>query len=315
MVRPSVAADPEPTAETRAHFAAGVSALRAENWSEAYREFKEAYAITPRWTILGNLGIAAEKLERIGEAIDSMMGYLERGGSGIDAKEAAAIRRTISHLEKESARITLEAPGSYWIVDTRTAGTPVVNEYGPLTGSVQLRVQPGQHTFRVARGVEAPAWSGLLLAGDTATHSFTPAVDAVEIADAPPTEPERDIESAQVSHVASYVLWGSGAAAGIAATIMAVHAGGLQQDSDSEFASRCPSGATGNDGCESTTDADRAAAHWRTGALVTGVGALGAIVTGTVLFFLNGSAPSSRRTEARIQPLASPTVVGLRGAF
>src|SRR5687767_2361394 len=59
--------------EARLHFEAGVNLLQdpdGARFEEAYREFKTAYAATPSWKILGNLGICAMKLERDSEAID-----------------------------------------------------------------------------------------------------------------------------------------------------------------------------------------------------------------------------------------------------
>ncbi len=52
--------------EARNHFNAGVNLIQdpdGPRYEEAYREFKAAYAAAPSWKILGNLGIAAMKLE------------------------------------------------------------------------------------------------------------------------------------------------------------------------------------------------------------------------------------------------------------
>src|SRR3954467_10251265 len=84
--------------DARAHFTAGVSFLQdpdGARYEEAYREFKTAYAASPSWKILGNLGIAACKLERDGEAIDAFTKSLAEGGSQIDGEERAQFERDL----------------------------------------------------------------------------------------------------------------------------------------------------------------------------------------------------------------------------
>src|ERR1700761_1945396 len=63
-------ADEVPISDSaRQHFQAGVNLLQdpdGARYPEAYREFQMAYAVSPSWKILSNLGIAALKLERDG---------------------------------------------------------------------------------------------------------------------------------------------------------------------------------------------------------------------------------------------------------
>src|SRR6185436_89604 len=86
-VAPARAADPPVSEEARMHFTAGVNLLRdpdGARYEEAYREFKAAYAASPNYKILGNLGLCAMKLERDGEAIESYSSYLTHA-SELDA--------------------------------------------------------------------------------------------------------------------------------------------------------------------------------------------------------------------------------------
>lgn len=316
-------AEPAPTPEARAHFKAGVSHLDHERYPEAYREFKQAYEITPRWTVLGNLGIAADHLERDGEAIDVLQQYLERGRSELSARETRTFRSMIERLEKGIATVTLEAPGPFWIVDTRVdAGAPVVNEYGPFEGQAELRVRTGQHEFKLERSsIDAPSWSVKLLAGDGATHAFErepepPALVETFQSDPAPDRFVPESDSAPASRTASYVLWGTGAAGAIATTLILLESNRIQNDADDEFGRNCPLGLNDSDPCQPTTAGDRKAAHWRTGALVTGVGTLGALVGGTVLYVLDGrSGSGSGTTEASVQPWINPTGIGVSGTF
>src|SRR5690348_16782755 len=78
------------TEAARQHFKAGVNFMQdpdGARYEEAYREFTAAYAASPSWKILGNLGIAAMKLERDGEAIDAMEKYLMEGGKELPTDE------------------------------------------------------------------------------------------------------------------------------------------------------------------------------------------------------------------------------------
>src|SRR5690349_14979417 len=82
----------------RQHFKTGVAYLQdpdGARYEDAYREFKAAYADSPSWKILGNLGITSMKLERDGEAVDAFQKYLQGGGSNIDAGERAQMERDL----------------------------------------------------------------------------------------------------------------------------------------------------------------------------------------------------------------------------
>lgn len=308
-------ADPPPTPESRAQFAAGVSFLEQGKYAEAYGKFKEAYALSPRWTALGNLGIAAAHLERDGEAIDAMVQYLQRGGTEITAKEARAVRSDVERLQKESASVTLEGVGTFWVIDTRVAGNDsVVNEYGPFDDRAELRVRAGQHEFKLDRtGIVAPPWQATLLAGDAASHTFEGGHEAKVVEDfvAAPTESPVDAARGS-SHTAAYVLGGGGVIAGVAATLFLLEARHLQNDADDKFRRLCPAGASDTPGCENRTAGDANAANWRTASLVTGIGAAAALLTGTVLYLTDGSA---QREEASLRPWVSPSGIGLSGTF
>ncbi|MGC4068579.1 MAG: hypothetical protein QM784_28800 [Polyangiaceae bacterium] len=67
------------TAKAREHFKAGVAYIddpSGPKYEEAYREFKRAYAESPTYKILTNIGLCALNLERDGEAIEAYEGFL-----------------------------------------------------------------------------------------------------------------------------------------------------------------------------------------------------------------------------------------------
>src|SRR5689334_22822696 len=147
------AADVPISEDARSHFTAGVSFLQdpdGARYEEALREFQAAYAISPSWKILGNLGLAAMKLERDGEARDAMRGYLDGGGKQLDPQERAQMERDLQALEASLVVVHLEAtPNGITLVDERQplTGGPIINRYGPLTGPVDLGVRAGHHRF------------------------------------------------------------------------------------------------------------------------------------------------------------------------
>lgn len=317
----SAYAEAPPTAEAQSHFKAGVEFLKAQRYDEAYRELKAAHAISPRPMLLGNLGIAADELERDGEAVDAYEGYL--AGVRLNGQEETRVRRGLARLRAGMAAVTLEAPGQFWVIDTRSdAGANVVNEYGPFEEKAELRLRGGQHELQLARAsFTAAPWHVTLDPGNAASHSFEkntePAPPIIETfgpeqAEATPVE----LDAPATSHTTSYVLWGVGAVGAIATTVFWLEANSAQKEADDEYAQRCPFGAVTED-CGAATRGDEKAASLRTATLVTGIGALGAAVGGTIFYLLDerSASPDGTATEASIRPWLSPTGIGVSGAF
>lgn len=317
----AVGAEPQPTPESRAHFHAGVEALREERWVDAYREFKTAYDLTPKWTALGNFGVAAQHLERDGEAIDAFEAYLERGGAELGDAEAQRVRQSLEGLRKDIATVSLAAPGPFWIVDTRIdAGQAVINEYGPFEGRAELRVRAGRHEFKLDRsGIDAAIWSVTLLAADKAEHTFVERAPAELVTELAPEEPEPSPppeadRGSERSQVVPYVLWTTGAAASIATVVLLLEARSHQNAANEVFRTECPTGITDSPGCALAIEGDERAARWGTAGLVTGVGALGALAAGTIWYLLEPGA--SRESASRgVQPWIVGTTVGIKGQF
>jgi hypothetical protein len=149
----------------RQHFQAGVNLLQdpdGARYAEAYREFQSAYADSPSWKILSNLGIAALKLERDGEAADAFGKYLAEGGSNIDDAERAQVERDLQTLKTGLVKITLQSsPPGAMLTDERVpnAGGTVVNRYGPLGATQELGVRSGHHRMTAAiSGYKDSVW-------------------------------------------------------------------------------------------------------------------------------------------------------------
>lgn len=167
------------TDEARKHFNAGVALLRdpdGARYEEAYREFKVAYQASPSWKILGNLGLAAMKLERDGEAIAAFERYLSEGGKELDASERADVERDLNTLRSSAATLTLTTnPADVTIVDERAPvqGAPIRNRYQSQGGKLQLLVRPGHHVLSaVVDGKPTRTWEVDAEPGSSQQHHF-----------------------------------------------------------------------------------------------------------------------------------------------
>ena len=135
----------------RAHFQAGVNFLQdpdGARYEEAYREFSAAYRASPSWKILGNLGIAAMKLERDGEAIAAFEKYLSGGGSALAPDEREQFERDLNTLKAGVVRITLDlSQPAATVVDERqpVTGPAIRNSYQSDGMKLELGVRAGHH--------------------------------------------------------------------------------------------------------------------------------------------------------------------------
>jgi len=154
------------TETARKHFRAGVAFLQdpdGARYEEAYQQFKLAYADSPSWKILGNLGLSAMKIELDGEAIDAMTQYLEESGNDIAQPERDQVRRDIDALKAGAAQLSLSTNiDGVKITDERrtSRGDLVINEYSmPEDRYLVLRVRAGTHKITArAEGFEDAVW-------------------------------------------------------------------------------------------------------------------------------------------------------------
>jgi hypothetical protein len=150
---PARAADVPITEEARTHFAAGVALLqdpKAPRYEDAYREFKAAYAASPSYKILGNLGLCAMKIERDAEAITAYETYLREAGPELTAPEREQTERDLLTLKTGVVRVTVSSdPPGATILDVRTPiqGTDVRNLYGDANAPMELGLRRGHHVI------------------------------------------------------------------------------------------------------------------------------------------------------------------------
>lgn len=301
--------------DARKHFNAGVAHLQdpdGARYEEAYREFQRAYALSPSWKILGNLGLTAMKLERDGEAIDALRTYLNEGGEAIELEERQQVLRDLSTLEASAVKLTLETvPAGATIIDERrpVTGTSVVNRYGPAETKVELRVRSGHHRI-IARleGHEDAVWEAEFAPSSSHTRKLELKPVGAEAPAAPSPPPPPPAESSRPVPTGVYVGLAATGAFAVGAGVVGVLA--LGKKSDYEDA---------NDG----GDPERARELRDSGQtlnLITDVCVGAALVSAgvtAVLYLSRPSSPSQEATTLRLAPGVSRHGgnVALTGSF
>jgi hypothetical protein len=313
------------------HFKAGVQALRSDDpgrYEKAYAEFRAAYADSPSWKILGNLGIIAQQLERDGEAIDAYSRYLSEGGKELAASEREQVTEDLARLEVGHATATLQSePDGARILDERLleSGSPVTNRYGPTNGPLELRLRAGHHRITAELdGYVTVTWEFEAQPGARALHTFElqragepSTAPPPPISPAAPSEPPLDERAApedgggSASRILGYTALGVGAA-GIGAGVWfmtqvnaAIHDGDAAQ-------SQCV--GAGLQICPQSAHYTRVEGHRRTEALVS-FGAAGAFVTTGVLLLVYGADSGPASEQAGISPWIGAHQLGLSGRF
>jgi hypothetical protein len=293
----------------RKHFSAGVACLQdpdGARYEDAYREFKAAYAESPSWKILGNIGLTSMKLERDGEAVDAYREYLRQGGKEIDADERAQVQRDYDTLIAGLVSVTLESmPAGASISDERipVRGDRVLNQYGTLAAPLKVGIRAGHHRVTATlSGYSDQVWEFEAKPGETVSHTFQLQSTAVAAAPPPPApvvttpEPVVPVRTSRPVPTGVYVGAAATGALAIGGVITGVLA--LSKHSDYEKA---------NDGSDPARAKDLRDSG-RTLNLVTDVllggAVVGAAIT-SVLFFGRPSVESAANTRM-LYPVASP---------
>jgi hypothetical protein len=159
------------------HYDAGLAYVddpAGPKYEEAYYEFKLAYADSPTYLLLANIGYTALYLERDGDAIEAYEGYLAKAmPKDIPPKKRAQMERDVEMLKASLVRVVYTTtPKSVLIIDERipAKGNPIKNRYEVSTGTLGLGIHPGHHRITAsAEGYEPQTWE--LEAGSATTHA------------------------------------------------------------------------------------------------------------------------------------------------
>ncbi|MEM1029280.1 MAG: hypothetical protein AAGN82_02970 [Myxococcota bacterium] len=238
---------PEVSETARALFRSGVGYLKASppDYRSAYEAFQRAYADSPSPKILGNLGLAAAKLERDGEAIAAYEKYLENAGAKSPA-ERRAILQDLELLRGRMARVRLTGlPPGAMVIDRRRSNPAVVeNRYEPGAATWTVGLRAGRHELTVEAAGYAPVRIEIELEpGDQeargvdmqATAPLPADPSAATTPEDPSSSPSSALPSSSLSADATPVgMWtaiGITGAAGVAAAVT----GGLALSNFSSF--------------------------------------------------------------------------------
>jgi hypothetical protein len=179
--------------DARTKFNVGVNLLtdpEGPRYEEAYRAFKAAYAASPSYKILGNLGLCAMKLERDDEAIAAYEKYLADGSKDLTRAEVQQITSDLATLRNAVAHVTIESdPPGAELLDARVPvrGERVLNDYGALAQPTRLGLHQGSHQLTARlEGYPDQTWDVEIVGGqDVPSHKFVFAKEAPAIASQP----------------------------------------------------------------------------------------------------------------------------------
>jgi hypothetical protein len=321
--------------KAREHFRTGVTLLQdpdGERYEEAYQQFKAAYAESPSWKILGNLGYAAMKLERDGEAIKAFQGYLEQGGKELSQAEREQFRSDLDTLTATVAVVTIEGlPAGTRVTDVRSPnkGADIKNYYDVPEGEpLVLRVRAGVHRFSAQWGGQQPQTHELETSAGGAHGVKFESVQPEPVQPAPvlaPT-PEPSPATASVSStddgffqspLPAYISLGVGAVGVGLGVVFLMQRSSATSEADDKYDGCLESqSCVPSDQREMERLDDKAGTMGTLSVVSFGVGALG-LGAGAALLLLNGKTEEApaQATGMTVQPYATSNELGLWGQF
>jgi hypothetical protein len=140
--RSATADNPRDAARTR--YARGLELAGAGVYEAALQMFNEAYALSPQFPVLYNIGEAQAALGRYPEAIETFSEYLRDGQERIPRQRRQQVKALIALLTSRLAdvSITADRPDARITIDGREVGSTPLPE--------PVRVAPGTHTISAA---------------------------------------------------------------------------------------------------------------------------------------------------------------------
>jgi len=166
----------EALADARIHFTNGVELIQATppNYQDAYYQFQLALEKSGgSWTVRGNLGFAALKLERDGEALVHYREYLEKGGDEVDPVERDTINKELLLLQGNLATAQVSSSDPEAQITVERDGSPApVQSYDLSEGKAELGLRAGSFTITARSGEEVLTWNPVLTPGKSFAHEF-----------------------------------------------------------------------------------------------------------------------------------------------
>lgn len=112
-------------AQARSHFETGSLAFAAGRYEDALIEFRKAYGLSPRPKLLYNIAVAADRLRRDSEALESFEAYLQARPNAPEREEVRSrivvLRGSIGSTARPARDTTAEDPATTESDVTETA--------------------------------------------------------------------------------------------------------------------------------------------------------------------------------------------------
>ena len=285
------------------HYKAATAYYNQGRYDDAIREFKEAYRLSKKADLYYNIAQAYERMGKLPEAISAYQRYLDesKAKNPVLLEKIANLR---ARIKKTAVTVRSNVSGAKILIDGKVAGTtPLAKPLPVKTGGHEVRVEKAGYlpfTIRIAVSTDATVDvnAKLVTSASASPGPKTPIATAMPVSSASTTP-----ASSKATPVRRGRLW-TWVSLGVAGVALGVAAGtGIA--------------ALGKAG-DAKTDSDADAKSATTLALVSditlGVG-IAAVVTGVVLFFVEGQGERKSRGVAssalHVTPTFSPTFSGV----
>ncbi len=127
----------------RAHYARGLELAGQRGYEGALREFNEAYASSPEFAVLFNIGQAHVALDHTREAVDALTKYLRDGGDRVPSGRRVQVTAQIARLESRLAVLAAEEAAAA-AEAARSGIAPGQPPLGRIGGTLTVRCsEPG----------------------------------------------------------------------------------------------------------------------------------------------------------------------------
>jgi hypothetical protein len=118
----------DPTERARLHFKLGVDFYREKNYRAALIEFQRAYAASPHYKLLYNLGQASLELQEDSTAIGYFTRYLTEGANEISEERRNEVETNLVKLRSRLATVTVttnQAGAEIYVDESRVGIAPL----------------------------------------------------------------------------------------------------------------------------------------------------------------------------------------------
>lgn len=273
----------------KGHYMAGQAYYNQARYSEAIREFLEAYRLSPKPALLYNIAQAYERMGKIEEAVAQLKKYLS---AAPDASDRGAVEERLKNLQERLKQtgiaLSCELPGATVLVDGKEVGKT------PLAGPIA--VPPGSHAVKVVKEGYEP-FSAFVSVNAGQAVQVTARLEALK-GGTGVTPPVGGAPASKRSYLWTFVLGGTAAAllitGGVTGGMALSKAGSAKRKDDA--------------------DADSAKTLALVSDVTIGVGAAAAVAA-TVLFIVERRRGRESPSAATVTPLIGPSTAGLNASF